>query len=136
MRAGARVIRTDGDGGKRQARRFSTWAAKVIATIKAVADTLMDRGVIITLRRKTKSEKVERFRMRDTAEFAELRRRARRWADDNVAALRDADPDDTGRATEPSGRQLAGADRRCGCRRRRLGVAGARGSREALGRQE
>jgi hypothetical protein len=64
MRAGARVIRTDGDGKKRQARRFSTWAAKVIATIRAVADTLMDRGVIILLRRKAKYERVERFRMR------------------------------------------------------------------------
>ena len=40
MRAGARVIRTEGDGGKRQARRFSTWAPKVIGTIKKVADTL------------------------------------------------------------------------------------------------
>jgi len=30
--------------------------------------------------------------MRDTAEFGELRRKARRWADDNVTALRDADP--------------------------------------------
>ena len=30
--------------------------------------------------------------MRDTAEFAELRQRARRWADDTVEALRDADP--------------------------------------------
>ena len=49
MRAGARVIRTDDVGGERRARRFSTWAPKVIATIKAVADTLMDRGVIITI---------------------------------------------------------------------------------------
>jgi hypothetical protein len=93
MRVGARVIRTDGDGKKRQARRFSTWASKVIATIKAVADTLMDRGVIVKLRRKAKSEKVERFRMRDTEEFSRIRRQARRWADDNVNALRDADPD-------------------------------------------
>jgi putative DNA primase/helicase len=30
--------------------------------------------------------------MRDTAEFAALRQQARRWADDNVASLRDADP--------------------------------------------
>jgi hypothetical protein len=33
----------------------------------------MDRGVIILLRRKTRGEAVERFRMRDTAEFAAIR---------------------------------------------------------------
>jgi hypothetical protein len=93
MRAGARVLRTDGDGSKRRARRFSTWAPKVIATIKAVADTLMDRAVIIMLRRMAKSEQAERFRMRDTLEFATLRKQARRWGNDNVDALRDADPD-------------------------------------------
>jgi hypothetical protein len=56
MRAAARVIRTEGDGQSgRKARRYSTWAAKVIATIKAVADTLMDRGVIILLRQRRAS---------------------------------------------------------------------------------
>src|SRR5215467_9888005 len=67
-------------------------AAKVIATIKAVADTLMDRGVIVLLRRRAKGEAVERFRMRDTAEFREIRQKAKRWANDNIEALRDADP--------------------------------------------
>jgi putative DNA primase/helicase len=93
MRAGATVLRTESDGNIKKARRFSTWAPKVIATIKAVADTLMDRAVIIPLIRKAKSDKVERFRMRDTPEFAALRQQARRWANDNVEALRDADPD-------------------------------------------
>ena len=93
MRAGARVIRTEGDGNKRRAKRFSTWAPKVIATIKAVADTLMDRGVIIMLRRKARGETVERFRMRDTDEFGQLRQRCQRWANDNLKGLRDADPD-------------------------------------------
>ncbi|MFM9848290.1 MAG: DUF3631 domain-containing protein [Hyphomicrobiaceae bacterium] len=93
MRAGARVLRTEGDGNQRRARRFSTWAPKVIATIKTVADTLMDRAVVIMLSRKAKGEKAERFRMRDTPEFAALRQQASRWANDNVVALRDADPD-------------------------------------------
>ena len=94
MRATARVIRTDGDGNKRRARRFSTWAAKVIATIKAVADTLMDRGIIIKMRRATKSEKktVQRFLMRDTPQFSELRGKCLRWATDEMARLADADP--------------------------------------------
>lgn len=94
MKVTARVIRTEGDGNKRRARRFSTWAAKVIATIKAVADTLMDRGIIIKMRRATKAEKktVQRFLMRDIAEFAELRRKSLRWANDETACLADADP--------------------------------------------
>src|SRR5262249_15882670 len=92
MRAGARVTRTDRTDGGHKARRFSTWAPKVIGTIRAVADTLMDRGVIVTLQRKAKGQGVERFRMRDTDQFAALRQKARRWADDNVARLREADP--------------------------------------------
>ena len=92
MRPGARAIRTERVGGGHKGYRFSTWAPKVIATIKAVADTLMDRGVIVRLRRKRKEEVVQRFRMRDTAEFAALRQQARRWAEDNVASLREADP--------------------------------------------
>jgi hypothetical protein len=93
MKVTARVVRTEGDGNKRRARRFSTWAPKVIATIKAVADTLMDRGVIIKMRRATKAEKkrVERFMMRDTDQFADLRNKCCRWATDQ-AALADADP--------------------------------------------
>jgi hypothetical protein len=50
--------------------------------------------VIVKLRRATKTEKkrVERFRMRDTVEFQVLRRKCLRWATDNLAVLRDADP--------------------------------------------
>jgi 5S rRNA maturation endonuclease (ribonuclease M5) len=93
MHAAARVIRTEGDGRSgRKARRYSTWAAKAIATIKAVADTLMDRGVIVLLRRKAKGEEVERFRMRDTNEFQIMRSKILRWASDNVETLREADP--------------------------------------------
>jgi hypothetical protein len=94
MKATARVIRTEGDGNKRRGQRFSTWAAKVIATIKAVADTLMDRGVIVRMRRATKAEKrkVQRFLMRDTPEFADLRRKCLRWANDQIADPTNADP--------------------------------------------
>jgi hypothetical protein len=91
MRSGASVLRTD--VGNRGARRFPTWAPKAIATIRSVADTLMDRGITIQLRRKARTEKVERFQMRDTTELAQLRRKAHRWADDNVEKLRNADPD-------------------------------------------
>src|SRR5262249_29424955 len=71
---------------------FSTWAPKAIGTIRNVADTLMDRGVIVTLQSKPKGHKVQRFRMRDTTEFKQLRQKCLRWAADHVSKLADADP--------------------------------------------
>jgi hypothetical protein len=44
------------------------------------------------LQRKTPGQKVERLRRRDNAGFADLRRKAKRWAGDNLAALTDPDP--------------------------------------------
>jgi hypothetical protein len=54
----------------------------------------MDRGIIIKMRRATKVEKktVQRFRMRDIAEFRELRQKCLRWADDGAVRLAEADP--------------------------------------------
>ena len=92
-RPAARVIRCEGEGKNIRTRAFSTWAPKVIATIRALADTLMDRSIILTMRRKGKGEKVERLRLRDSAEFSPLRQRALRWATDNSNALEDTDPD-------------------------------------------
>lgn len=88
--AGARVLRAE--TGKTGIRRYSTWAPKAIATIKAVADTLMDRGVIVSLQRKAATKVVERFKMQDTSEFAALREQAGRWAADHLQELQAADP--------------------------------------------
>ncbi len=93
MKLAASVLRTEGEGSNRRPRRFSTWAAKAIATIKRVAETLMDRGVIVKLQRKAPGKSVGRFGMKDTAELAELRRKVARWTADNVAALTGADPE-------------------------------------------
>lgn len=91
-RSGAYVIRCEGEGKNIRTRKFSTWAAKVIATIQALADTLMDRSIPIPLRRKAKGERVERFTLRDTEEFVRLRRMCLCWADENIEALDVADP--------------------------------------------
>jgi hypothetical protein len=93
MRHAAWVRRAERVGNSFVSRRFRCWAPKVIATIKAVADTLMDRSVIVWLKRKTKNESVERFRMRDAPELAHLRQKCLRWAADHVDGLKDADPD-------------------------------------------
>ena len=73
-------------------RRFSTWAPKAIATIGTLADTLVDRAVVVRLQRKPPGATVERLRRRDNADFAVLRSQAARWAADNFDKLADPDP--------------------------------------------
>src|SRR5262249_33816347 len=68
------------------------WAPKAIATIRELVDTLEDRSIIITLQRKPKTAAVERLRKRDSEEFATLRRKAARWAADNLDKLTDPEP--------------------------------------------
>jgi putative DNA primase/helicase len=68
-RVAANIIRNVEVNGEHTPRRFSTWAAKAIATIKKLADTLEDRSVTITLQRKARSAKVDRLRRRDNEDF-------------------------------------------------------------------
>ena len=49
----AYVIRNVEVGGEHKPTRFSTWAPKAIATIRALADTLEDRSIVVTLQRKS-----------------------------------------------------------------------------------
>jgi putative DNA primase/helicase len=56
-------------------------------------DTVDDRALVVPLRRKQAGEAVERFRADRLAEFLPLRRKAARWAADNLMRLRDMDPD-------------------------------------------
>jgi putative DNA primase/helicase len=88
----AHVIRNVEVNGEHKPRRFSTWAPKAIATIRGLADTLEDRSVVLTLQRKPPGARVERLRKRDSGEFATLRRRLSKWAEDNLSALADPDP--------------------------------------------
>jgi putative DNA primase/helicase len=88
----AYVIRTVEVNGDHQPHRFSTWAPKAIATIRALADTLEDRAVVVQLQRKPPGAKVERLRKRDNERCAALRSQAARWAEDNFDKLVDPDP--------------------------------------------
>lgn len=88
----AHVIRNVEVNGEHKPRRFSTWTPKAIATIGALADTLEDRAIVVQLQRKPKTTKVARLRMRDSDEFALLRRKAARWAADNFSKLIDPEP--------------------------------------------
>lgn len=87
----AYVTRVVGDAN--EVRAFSVWAPAIIALIGRLPDTIADRSVSIPMRRKTKEEKVERLRLDRLGELETLQRKAWRWAQDNMEALRAADPD-------------------------------------------
>ena len=88
----ASVIRTVGD--QHEPRVFSTWCAKFLSLIGKLPDTLMDRSIIVAMRRKTKSEHVERLRGDRLCDLClPLKRQLVRWAADHADELRDADPD-------------------------------------------
>ncbi|HVR10578.1 MAG TPA: DUF3631 domain-containing protein [Thermoanaerobaculia bacterium] len=90
-RDAAYVVRTVGDD--HEPRRFSTWAAKAVALIGRLPDTLADRSVIIPMRRRAPGERVERLRLDRPGDLGDLRRRAARWAADHLDELRAADPE-------------------------------------------
>lgn len=85
------IIRLVGDN--HEPRAFSTWCPKAIALIGKLPDTLADRSIIVTMKRKGKGDKVERFRVRKLKELEPLCRQAARWAKDNLVALSLADPE-------------------------------------------
>jgi putative DNA primase/helicase len=78
---------------KNEAKRFSTWCPKVLALIGSLPDTLEDRSIVISLRRKAANERLEKLNTRTEAAFRELGSKAARWAKDNASRLVDAEPE-------------------------------------------
>lgn len=81
-RDSAYVLRAGGEG--QALRRYSCWCPKAIATIGGLPETLADRCVMITMRRKTASEKCARLRNFDGSE---LRARCERWVAEHSDAI-------------------------------------------------
>jgi putative DNA primase/helicase len=73
--------------------KFSTWGAKALSGIGHIADTLMDRSIILELRRKLPHERVDRIRHAELSLFNELCSKLARFADDNSERVRLARPD-------------------------------------------
>ena len=89
-KAGAFVMRTVGD--EHEPRLFSTWSAKAVALIGSLPDTLMDRAIEVSMRRRRPGETVERLRLDRLPELEPVRRQAWTWAQANLGALKDAEP--------------------------------------------
>ncbi|MDR0842167.1 MAG: DUF3631 domain-containing protein, partial [Acidobacteriota bacterium] len=90
-RDSAYVIRTVGDD--HIPRRFSTWGAKALAGIGKLADTLMDRSIILEMRRKLRTEKIEKLRHAGRDLFSDQARKLARFASDNGDTMRLARPE-------------------------------------------
>ena len=89
-RATGFVVRVEGEN--HEPVKFSTWGPKVVAMIGALPDTLHDRSVVVSLRRKAPGETVSRIDVDFENECLELRCGCRRWADDNMEKLREIKP--------------------------------------------
>jgi hypothetical protein len=75
---------------------FNTFAMCALAAIKGLPDTIVDRGIVIDLKRRRPGETVARFRIRrDTAPLLELRGRLTAWAreGERLTELGDVEPE-------------------------------------------
>jgi len=73
--------------------KFNLWGAKALSGIGHVADTLMDRALILELRRKLPHEKVERIRHAEPTLFQDISSKLARFAADNRDCVRLARPE-------------------------------------------
>jgi putative DNA primase/helicase len=90
-RASAYVIRTVGDNFEPVV--FNTFGPKAVAQIGNPPETIIDRGIVIEMRRKKPGEKPERMRSdRLFNDLLHLRQKSLRWAKDNLDALTSREP--------------------------------------------
>lgn len=89
-KASASVIRCEGDN--HEPRKYSTWAPMVIACIKLVGDTITDRSIVVSLRRKAKGEHAHKLSPNLSANLRTLRRKCLRWANDNAHCITAKNP--------------------------------------------
>jgi hypothetical protein len=93
-RQGGCVTTCIGQGANIDFKDFSTFCPKVIAGIGKLPDTVTDRSIPITMKRRARGEHVERFRYRNaTAEGAPLYDRLARWVNQAIPDLCDARPE-------------------------------------------
>lgn len=81
-------------GENHEPKKFNLWGAKALAGIGTLADTLMDRSIIMELRRKLPDEKVERLRHAPEDLFKTLAKKLARFAEDYRDDVKAARPKD------------------------------------------
>jgi hypothetical protein len=80
-RRGSDAHRMVGEGAAMKAKRFSTFAAVALAGIGDLPDTLMDRSVVIRMKRRSPGEKVARWRFATSyPQGQQLQRALAAWA--------------------------------------------------------
>ncbi len=89
-RDNAFIIRCTGDD--HEPTRFNTFGAKLLAGIGDQPETVMDRAVILKLRRKRPGERVELLRNTPATRFEELHRKLKRFAADHSKTIANANP--------------------------------------------
>ena len=89
-RQSAYVIRTVGDN--HEPRQFSTWGAKAISGIGHLADTVMDRAIVLELRRKLPHETVQRLRHAEGGLFERLVSMLARFSADAASSIANSRP--------------------------------------------
>jgi hypothetical protein len=91
-RRGSFVLRVNNRKGG-EVEKFETFAPVVLAGIGDLPDTILDRSVVITMRRRLHNEKVESFRMRKAeAETEPLKTKIEEWVNSHGVTLSEIEP--------------------------------------------
>jgi hypothetical protein len=92
-RRGAVAYRCVGDGANLQVREFPAFAAVALAGIGDLPDTILDRSVVVHMKRRAPHEHLESFRLRKVKpEAARLAGRLEAWAKANTEAMTATEP--------------------------------------------
>lgn len=89
-RDSAYVVRVVGDD--HTPAKFNVWGAKALAGIGRLSGTIMDRAIVLELRRKLPHENAERLRHAEAGLFDTLAAKLARFAEDYREPLREARP--------------------------------------------
>jgi hypothetical protein len=88
-RRGATIPRCDGP--RQEVRQFPVYGPKLFAAIRRLPDTLLDRSIVEHIKRRTKAQRVERFRLaRATVEAKPIHDSAARFAKTVTADIDEA----------------------------------------------
>jgi hypothetical protein len=93
-RRGANAYRCIGEPSKMRVEKFPAFCALAIAGIGDLPDTVIDRAVVIQMKRRARRERIDQFRRRRAApEGGILRCRLEKWAKRSRRRLTDAEPE-------------------------------------------